>query len=505
MRALIIYKRRRKLLFLLLCLVLFYSWNSTAYQWAKIIAERKVSEFTDSNLAVKIGEISGGIFGDMVLEDVVFCSGKSNSKESFAIDRMVISYRFWNVLLDKVTGREKKQNILSQVKLVFSDENPFVRGFIKLNRETPGKVEFTGRISPVLLGDRRKRYVEGTLTKRQDKKWDCSFLWNGNFKILGDLDPAGRAIELDFSPADESKRGIAKIKGEITEEGEVRFYSRFDKVDLYGTEIIGDFSLSFQDKGKPLFLFEAENLLIDKNPFWNITVGGVFSPEDDVLLLDNVRWGPYFTLFGKIKTTMPYESSLKMLFKDLPLHELTGMMGGAQVTFLGRAEGELDISGDILERKVKGRLYIADGVLDTMEFRSLFASLKGKLPIVEIVDSRVVKDGGNILVTGYMDFDKIDEGKAFDTISFDTDNKVAVWEDWQIQKEDIFNTVEATKDNFSLTTALEDDKSLRRISDPEAQRQKDIECNYDLDGANSLKIDFDREDDFFGLEHKIEF
>ena len=505
MRSLIIRERRKKLLFLLFWLACFYSWNSTAPEWAKMIAESKVAEFTDNNLTVKIGEITGGIFQDMVLEDVVFCSGKSNAKESFAIDRMVISYQFWNAIVDKIIDREKKKNILSQVKLVFSDENPFVRGFIKLNRENSGKIEFTGRISPVLLGDQRKRFVEGTLTKRQDQKWDCSFLWNGNFKVLGILDPAGRAIELDFSPADESKRGIAKIKGEINEGGEVQFYSRFDKVDLYGTEIIGDFSLSFQDKGKPLFLFEAENLLIDKQPFWGIVVGGAFSPEDEVLLLDNVKWGPYFTLVGKIKTSLPYESDMKLLFKDLPLHELTGMMGGAQVTFLGRAEGELNISGNIAETKVKGRLYISDGVLDTMEFRSLFASLEGKLPIVKIVDSRVVKDGGNILVTGYMDFDKMDEGKAFDTIIFDTDNKVAVWEDWQIQKEDTFNTVEATKNNITLTTALEDDESLRRISDPVGQRQKDIECNYDLDGANSLKIDFDREDDFFGLEHKVQF
>ena len=470
--------------------------------WVSKLAEEKVTQFMGERLRVEIGQVSGGVFGDMTLQDVAFISGADKKDKVFRIERMEISYRLWWVLLEKLGMMPEQEKGLKYIGVYFSKSNPFVRGFLKLY-SYPDRFELFGSISPAVFGDEEKRGVKGVFTRRDDGRYDCDLLWDGKTSVTGTLDPSGRKIDLGFVPVGQ-KKGIVKIKGAIEENNDLSVYSRLDKVDLFGAEIIGDLWLSYRDPGMPVFMFKAENLVVNKLPFWGFVLGGHFSPDDKELYLDNVKWGPAVTLLGKVKMAEPYPAQLRLAVTDLDIHEMAAMFGNTTIPYAGRAEAEVGFDGPIAAADVKGRIYIGEGVLDTMEFRSVFATLEGKLPVVRIADSRVLKEGGYILISGEMDFSRYRENKIFEDVTFDTDNKVAVWEDWQISKEDEDNVVEAKRDNVIITTSTEDD-TLRKKSVTEDPIQKELGFSYKIDKASSIKIETKEDDDFFGLEHKIQF
>ncbi|MEA3490069.1 MAG: hypothetical protein U9R44_07020 [Candidatus Omnitrophota bacterium] len=502
MRSFIYRHRTRRLLIVVVLLSavgFFYLYEP---RWIKRTVEDKVAEFMGNELTARIGEVRGGMFRDMILQNVAIYSGKGDEGGVFRVERMEIPYRIWRALFDKLGLLPPQERDLRNIGIYFSRENPFIKGFIKLYKY-PDRIELFGHISPGIFGDREKRGVKGVFRKRGDGRYDCEILWDGKTKITGTLDPSGRTIDLGFTPV-ARKKGIVKIKGSIGEKKEVKVYSRLDKVSVFGTEVIGDLWLTYRDPGIPVFFFKAENLVIDKRPFWDVVVEGEFSPGEKKLSLDNVKWGESITLRGKIRTQDPYPAELRLVIKDMDLGELAGMLGNTTGPFAGVAETDINIEGPVKTAEVKGRLFISEGVMNNMEFRSIFATLEGKLPVVRIVDSRVLKETGHLIVSGQMDFSKLRENKAFEDVVFETDNRVAVWEDWQISKEEKHHVVEARKDKVTISTSM-DDGSLRRRPVTEDAIQKEFGFKYGLDGSNSIKIETSEEDDFFGLEHKIQF
>jgi hypothetical protein len=502
MRGIVYWHRKKRLLAMALVLTVFYFFGFQDSHWARQFAEDKVTEFIGHRLAVQIGSLNGGIFTDMTLQNVAFSSGKAGKGKVFRLERMEISYRIWDVIMEKLGLTSGEDSALKYMGIYFSKENPFVQGFIKLYRY-PEKIELFGHVSPILFGGKDKKGIKGVFLKREDGKYDCDLLWDGRVNITGTLDPSGRAIKLGCVPLSE-KKGIVKISASIDEKGDLQAYFRLDKADLFGTEVIGDLRLSYRDEVMPLFLFRAENMVVNKQPFWDFMAGGGFSSAEKVIFLENVRWGEGISLAGKIGTDSPYFAGLKLFIKNVDLGELAGMLGDAKTPLAGKAEGEINFDGPIKTARVKGRLYIGEGMLDDMEFRSMFATLEGKLPVIKVVDSRVVKEGGLIIVSGHMDFSKLQDDKAFEDLVFETDNKVAVWEDWQISKEEKSGVVEARKDRMTLSTTIEDG-SLQDKMDEEDPVQKELGFKYKIDTSNSLKLKLEEENDFLGLEHKIQF
>jgi hypothetical protein len=502
MRGKIYRYRKVRLSTLVLVLgVLSFSGSQTAH-WAKRFAEHKVEEFTGNRFAVRIGDISGGFYRNMALQDVVFISGSGGADRVFRIERMEISYRVWDGLLEKIrifTGQERP---LEYIGIFFCDENPFVRGFVNIY-SYPEKLEVLGHVSPVLFGEKRKRGLKGTLSKNNDGKYDCDLLWDGRIKIGGVLDPSEKTIDIGFNPVD-ARKGTAKIKAGIGEEEDLGVYLRVDKVDLAGTEVIGDFWMSYRDEDAPYFMLRADNLVVNKRPFWGFVAEGRFLAEKDAIALERVKWGNGFTLSGSIGAKDPYVSDLKLVFSEVDVGKISTMFGNTKFPISGLAEGDVAFTGPIKNANVKGRFFIGEGVAGNMEFRSISTELEGKLPVIKVVDSRVVKEGGYLIVNGEMDFSKLRENKVFEKVVFETDNKVAVWEEWQISKQEKDGQVEAAKDRVTVSTSLEDN-GKQQGNNGKDPAQNELGMKYELDKSNSLKVEIDEKDDFLGLEHKIEF
>jgi len=461
----------------------------------KSIAEDKIAEFSGNKFSVKIDAVKGGIFSDMILQDVSFISGDKEDNQIFRLDRIEIPYRVWQALL-------KKQDI-TNMGIYFSEDNPFVQGFIKLYRY-PEKIELIGRVSFELFGDTVKRGVKGVFLRQEDFSYDCDLLWDGRMKITGMLAPDSRSIDLRISSLSEKDREM-EIKGTFNHDEDIRVYSRLYKWPISGTEVIGDFWVSYRDEGKPKVSFKAENLVVDKRPLWDIMMEGYFNPDEKRIFLDDARWGESIQLKGCIGTEPPYPAHFLFLVNDVRLHELSSMFGDNQSPMRGIARAEIRFNGPAKNAEVNGRLFINEGRLGEMEFRSMFATLSGDLPVINVSDARVVKEGGHIIVTGEIDISKFKENRGMENLVFETDNKVAVWENWQISKEEKSHVVEARKDNVIFRTSFEKDEA-EALDTTNDRDQREVEFQYKLDSCNSVKMEMEEEGgDFLGMEHKIQF
>ncbi|MFH1665402.1 MAG: hypothetical protein ABIA77_04565, partial [Candidatus Omnitrophota bacterium] len=392
MRGVIYWSRRRR--FLIVALVLSTVWFFYFQQLhlVKRIAEDKVSEFLGNRLRVRIESISGGFFQDMILQNVEFYAVETGEGNVFRMERVEISYRVWELLQEKAGFIDAGGRSLRYIALYFSRENPFVRGFVKLNRY-PDRVELFGNISPVLFGEYGKRGIKGAFKKNDDGKYGCDILWAGASKLEGELDPSARRVDLGFFPVGD-KKGICKIEGRIDEDGSIEVYSRMDKVNMFGTEIIGDLRMSYKNTELVIFSVKAENLMIDKRPFWDVAVEGGYFPERKMLFFDDISVGGSVRAEGNVKFSGDYPVAMRVLFKKLDLAEFAEKMGYTKNDISGTLDGDMTVRGVLDTASVKGRVYVGEGALGAMEFRSMFATLEGELPVVRVEDARIITEGG---------------------------------------------------------------------------------------------------------------
>ncbi|MDD5634209.1 MAG: hypothetical protein PHW46_02920 [Candidatus Omnitrophica bacterium] len=503
MRGFIYHSRPRRLLAIAFILALFVIANFFQTNWLKDFAEKKVTDFLGNNLSAEIGSVSGGFLSDIVLRDVVFCSGERKN-HAFSISKVIISYRITDALKEMFFKKDKQASSLNFIDIYFSDKNPFVKGFLRIFREE-NKICFSGKIAPVLFADAKKKEIKGSFVKKEDAKYDCDILWDNSLKAVGVLDIKKRSLDMDFSPVEATGKGIAKLRAVIDENGGVNLYSRLDKVDIRGIELIGDISFNLRNEYKPLFSLKMENMVVNKMPFWNVLADGGYSAESKTLFLNSVRWGENFLLFGKIGVEAPYNVDMKLIFNGADLRAIADMLGDTKSSLAGKTTGELTAIGSVEEPLLNGRVRISDGEINYIKFRSLVASLKIKWPVLEITDSRVIQEGGQIIIDGEIQLDKIKQGTSLDKLLVQTDNKVAVWDQWQIAKQDDVNVVEAKKDKVTLRTSLEKNDPNEALSEADRGSKKDMGLEYQIDSANSFKLDYDERGDFVGVKHKVQF
>ncbi|MBD3379435.1 MAG: hypothetical protein GF408_03120 [Candidatus Omnitrophica bacterium] len=502
MRALFLYANRRKrLLLIAFFLAAVYAAFSVEHDWLKEVIEAKVSRFMGGRLEVEIGQVRGGIFGDMSLKEVDIRPSGASSGDVFRIERMDVSYRLWRGVLEKLGFFAEKQQ-LEYISLYFDRDNPFLRGYLKLE-SYPGKILAAGHLAPVIFGETGKKAIKGVFLRNETGKYDCDLVWDGKARISGLLDPSSRSLELACT-RENGKPGTFKVKGQISDERKVDLYFRSDKVMFYGIEIIGDAWLSYSGEEGHRFTAKAENLLIAKNPLWNLEVEGRFRPERSGIVFEKIGWGENIVLRGQVRTVAPYPVDLELLMKEVDLVKLVDNFGGVKEPLSGKLEADIKFDGPAASAKVKGRFFVGEGKLGELEFRSVSAGLKGQLPFVELEDARVMKEGGNILISGGMDFSRMLEGKVFEKLAFASDNKVAVWDRWQIMKEEQQREVTASRDNVTFTTSFDND-DLQKEPFYRSYDHRELGVNYELEGGNSIKMGFEEDDDFLGMEHKMRF
>lgn len=504
MRGLFYYKHRRKR-FLALALwgVLFYAVASQAQEWMRNVAEEKLTAFMGGRFSVSIEAVRGGVFHDLVMENVTFISQGEEKGRVFKIARAEISYRLWQVIVDKIIGLSEESAEPRSVSLNFSKDNPFVQGFVEFD-SYPGRIDVLGSLSPVGMGERNRIKVKGTFLKRHDGTYHCDVQWDGKTTLSGTMDPVKRAIDLDVKIA-EAEGGHLKVNGLIMEDNRIKVYCRADKLKIRGREIIADAWLVYKHGDESDISARVENIIVDKKPYWDLSLEGSFLRKDKVLVVKGLKLGENAVVSGKVMTTRPYVSELKVDVNGLNLAAVSEMIGQTSFPLKGLFSAQIFIDGPIAEPGIKGRIAMGESVVGDLAFKSASATIAGKYPVIKVVDSRIVKEGGALSLTGEADFSR-PGGNKFEGMKFEIDDKLALVEKWEITSPGGDGSLQASKDKMTVNASPSEYASSGAV--PGAGNKKDegkVGVNYNLDQENSLKMEFKEDRDLVGVEHKVHF
>lgn len=487
-----------------------YFCNSYSPYIVKQFAENKVAEFMNCRQEARIGKITGGIFDNIVFHDINvktknFASLRDTGDPAaltLNFERIELSCSLWDFIREKISFFSKDKNFF-YVKTRFSRDNPFINGEMAIY-VCPGSVAVKGRVKPLIFGERETE-IKGLFLKLDNYgKFRGCFLYGKKWKMDGVIDFPNRRADIDLIPFSEKTR-VIKIRANIDNKEKVEIYARMDKLKTVGIEIIGDLKVVCKNFRVPEFSVKAENLIINKQPFWDCSINGHISPQEKTIFFDKAQWGEGITLSGKVKSDDGYPADIRLSAKGVRIEDLAGILGEKKGLISGIAEADAHISGPIKKSSVKGRIYVGDGNLGSMKFRSVFAGFEGVFPVIRIIDSRVVKSAGQIKISGEIDFSRITDNRIFEKVIFETDNKVAVWDDWQISKEKEPRLAEMKRERVTLLTTAVTDDALQEKSGAEVPLQADVGVKYKIDALRSIKLEFEEEKDFVGIEHRIEF
>ncbi len=495
--------RRKSFLALALWAALLCVVHSERHTWMKALAEEKLAQFAGGRLVVRVEEVNGGIFRDMVLENVSLGASGAAKKDIFTIEKIEISYRLWRPLAEKLGLAGKGSASVRSVSIYFSPKNPFVRGFVALSSKGAG-IEVRGRISPAFMGGAEQAEIKGAFEKQDSGAYRCYVLLGEGTRAAGLLEPDKRSIELEVTPACATE-GCLKIKASVNGEKTVDVYCRADKLTVSGREIIGDAWFSYVHGEPPALSLKLENLVVDKRPYWDLSAEGSFLKKDGMLALKNVKIGDNVELSGTVGVAEPYGSELNVLVKGLELAMAAEMIGETKMPVKGVVQAELTLEGPLKFPLIKGRLSCGEGFIGNLQFKSRYGTLAGKYPVIKVLDSRIVQQGGSMTVSGEADFSR-PGGNKFEGLVFGTENAPAFFNRWQIFQGGAPGTVAASKDNVTVNASLRDYGSSGEVpSVGTKQEQGEVGVNYKIDSCNSVKLERDENRDLIGVEHKIQF
>lgn len=490
-------KRRKKILLFLLVAVLGLSVRQYGLMKLNSVLSEKLYFFTAIGGDINVGHVSGGIFRDITLRDVAVSLQGTEESHSFDISRVDLPYRLWHIGLKKFDLMPRES-----ISVLFAEDNSFLTGKIEIKSKSKAELVLDAEITPLFFAAGERKRLKG-IFKDTPGGYDYEVLYDDAFTVKGFLDPGSRKLDLltrDFS----SEGGMLEISLERVSGNGLKAYARADKISVRDRQVISDLWAEFRFDEKLEYDLEISNLLIDKRPMWDVSGSGSYDHVMRVLDIRNLTWGESLELSGNVDLSGEGVLDVEIISEDLDIEDFLNMFPLTGNNIKGALNLQARVRGDLLEPNIDTRMRARNFSFGETNVEMIFLSFRGDWPDFEITDGRIVEDGGVMRVEGVFDAVKLAEGERADGIEVYTDNRMALWRGWHINKDADTRLVEASKDNFTFSTQFEDDRERHR---PDSGRKvnRDLGFEYKLDGSNSIKMDFQENRDFLGFKHRMEF
>ena len=112
----------------------------------------------------------------------------------------------------------------------------------------------------------------------------------------------------------------------------------------------------------------------------------------------------------------------------------------------GTMNGELFIEGPLDSLKTKARFEVRDGMLDTLPYKNIILNIKGDGPVLEVSDSRIIREDSYMPIEGTMDMRQIGSERFAENIVISSDENTIIWEGWDISKPGTDNKLSLSRD-----------------------------------------------------------
>jgi hypothetical protein len=311
-----------------------------------------------------------------------------------------------------------------------------------------------------------------------------------------------------FAQTGDSQIGLISVIGEMDKEKGLSVDTGFNHVNLFGYDVLSQVNLDMNLHKAPdsqemlKGSLRTQNSILNYKPFQEIEASWIVRKGE--LFITNFQIGDHYRIFGKIKLAKPYDFDLNLSVNDADLRDWLIFLRSNKddIGLSGFISGKIKVKGPLAELFTDGKLNIENGHINDVKFNNINFNLKGKGPILTLSDSRIFKEGGCLYVDGEVDLRKIGKRNLFEEIKIETDQKVIVWEGWDITKDT--SQIQAKKDlgeEFGINF-----KTYANDSSAYGDKKKsEIGLDYRIKKDDSINIKMKDDSAFVGVEHKVKF
>ncbi len=280
------------------------------------------------------------------------------------------------------------------------------------------------------------------------------------------------------------ENGYVEITVDKKEDGVFLITGVIRHIKISGMDIVGKCKAVVKTGEKGVINSRAtlKNMIINYTPF----EGGAeaelsYDRGKGELNITGFKVGDEIEGRGRVATSGKNDMFLKLTVTDLDLKKYFSSEEGA-ARASGIINAKFTLSGPIKEARFTGHIAVGEGSVIGLKFDSIIANLKGKLPVIAIVDdSRIIKEDDHMCLSGVIDFSKLKDKKAFEGVRLGPGENFFAWEGWNVTQASGRPSVVAEK-------CLEEDFRLSFKSYTEDKEKQEEEEKH-----------------FFGIEHKMKF
>ncbi|NQT74975.1 MAG: hypothetical protein HQ566_00470 [Candidatus Omnitrophica bacterium] len=313
----------------------------------------------------------------------------------------------------------------------------------------------------------------------------------------------------DFSADEPFREGIS-LDATFLNNGYVLSKWKIREVDLKGLVFSADLIVKgrfIRDEEDRVTGFSGKLLsrdaMLNAAPFMPLRMS--FKIEKDTLEVRSLRLGNAYEVKGRCSLERPFNADLRLEINRADIREITKLMKVKNPDVaMGILNGTFCIKGPFATLFSDGMLESRNGKLGPIEYDLASVRLEGFGPIINIVDSNIRYGNSNLTVDGYVDLRNLAKGELFSGLRVKSDMKRIVWDGWDITKKG--------KDELSMEKAISDKvrvgfKTMSR--DPitryyHRDNPEELSLEYKM-GMENLKMKLKEDEEFFGIEHNIEF
>ena len=266
--------------------------------------------------------------------------------------------------------------------------------------------------------------------------------------VEASLDKAKMIFEIIVAPPE----GKMVATGELSKWPLVTAQIRNEHMILYGMDISNIIYMTIntiyaKEGFKRIDLdLHTESTVINYLPFDELEASLWLDP--DVLRLIYLKVGDTISAAGGLSL----KKDSNMLFLKLSMSDfdisrpflLSSIDDKPEVS--GTMNGELFIEGPLDSLKTKARFEVRDGMLDTLPYKNIILNIKGDGPVLEVSDSRIIREDSYMPIEGTMDMRQIGSERFAENIVISSDENTIIWEGWDISKPGTDNKLSLSRD-----------------------------------------------------------
>jgi len=306
----------------------------------------------------------------------------------------------------------------------------------------------------------------------------------------------------------EERIGFARVTSSTDKENGLSISAKLNHISFFEYDVLSQVDINtgiYKEAGLSNILkgsLKTQTLIVNYKPFHEIESS--WALKKDTLFITNIGLGNEYRLFGKVKLNKPYDVDLNLSINNADFADWLVFANSRQpAAASGLISGKVNVRGPITKPVSEGRINITDGNINEIKFQAINFNVKGKGPILAVSDSRIHKAGGFLYMDGEIDLTKLGKRNIFEDIRIRTDQKVIVWEGWDITKDT--NEINAKKDlGDAFDVNFKTYKDTGSIIDEEKSKNE-IGFDYKIKKDDSINLRMKDDSAFVGVEHKVKF